>query len=196
MLFWQGTLYILPQKFLSRHFLQNASPLFQSMPHSFLLSLSNVQTFNHNFNMNLFAILTHHSISAADKVFEKTRPGCFSTSNTEAFRMLAWNGMAKVSDIFEKEDILEKSFLKQIIHEVSMNYFEAGKLVYYGAWTTLFWSKDITVSVFFEVILTWLFDVISFYLFRCKRSEVSWSIPWTLHGGRFWLCLVSLLMNH
>ena len=88
------------------------------MPHSFLLSLSNVQTFNHNFNMNLFALLTHHSISAADKVFEKTRPGCFSASNTEAFRMLAWNGMAKISDIFEKEDILEKSFLKQIIHGV------------------------------------------------------------------------------
>ena len=73
--------------------------------------------------MNLFALLIHHSLSAADKLFEKTGPGCFSTSNTEAFGMLAWNGKAEISDIFEKEDILEKSVLKQIIHEVSMNYF-------------------------------------------------------------------------
>ena len=67
---------------------------------------------------------------------------------------------------------------RQIIREANVNYFETGKLVYPGAWRALFWSQDVTVSMYIEMFLACLFDVINCYLFILKRNKISRSLPW------------------
>ena len=58
-----------------------------------------------------------------------------------------------------------------MFREVNMNYFEIGKFFYPAEWRTLLWSQDLTVSIFFEMVLTCLFDIINYYLFVFKQNK-------------------------
>ena len=55
----------------------------------------------------------------------------------------------------------KKIFLEKNIRNVNIKYCEIGKLVYPGSWRTLFWSQDVTVSMFFQMVLECLFDGIN-----------------------------------
>ena len=124
----------------------------------------------------LFSFLTSvpsRSISATNKRLRKTDAEPFSAYFETIMKVLGCLfRMPEISDMFFKKLFFwKKLFSWQIFREVNMNYFEIGKLVYPGEWRTLVWSQDLTVSMFFETVLTCLFDIINCYLFVFKRSK-------------------------